>query len=187
MKTTITISIAEAMKEGNSVTNQNIKSKFVSQHVHANVNQMAEYIINKSYEDSNAPFNIDDVTNYYIYPEYIGEYINFEGGNEEQRQAVIDEINALLDDDSISVDLRGNLDADLVAMEELESEPSEIYEWWMVSGFLCEKLKEQGYCVVEDLNIWGRTTTGQAILLDYVITKICVEMEILEGQRNSWA
>jgi hypothetical protein len=48
----------------------------------------------------------------------------------------------------------------------------EIYEWWLVSNWLCEKLAEEGESVIPHENIWGRTTTGQAILLDGVITRI---------------
>ncbi len=68
----------------------------------------------------------------------------------------------------------------------LEDEPQEIYEWWLVSSYLCEKLKAKGQPVIEEQNIWGRCTTGQAILLDYVIGKIAQDMEILEGQKNEW-
>lgn len=65
----------------------------------------------------------------------------------------------------------------------------EIFEYWAVSEFLWRKLREHGEPVAEINNtyIWGRTCTGQAILLDYVISKICEEMEILEGQKYSWA
>ena len=35
--------------------------------------------------------------------------------------------------------------------------------------------------------VWGRCTTGQAILLDGVITRICADMGILEGQEYAWS
>ena len=65
----------------------------------------------------------------------------------------------------------------------------EIYEWWIVSEYLYGKLKAKGHPVLEWGNnyYWGRCTTGQAILLDGVISEICQEMEILEGQSYSWA
>lgn len=70
----------------------------------------------------------------------------------------------------------------------MENEPQEIFEYWIVSDFLYRKLKEQGEPVLEWGNncYWGRCTTGQAILLDYVISKICSDMEILDGQKYSW-
>lgn len=68
-------------------------------------------------------------------------------------------------------------------------EPIEEYEHWIVSDWLANKLEERGEMVIRDflgLTIWGRTSTGQAIKLDWVISKICEEMEILEGQEHEW-
>lgn len=48
----------------------------------------------------------------------------------------------------------------------------EIYEWWKCSSWLIEKLAEKGECVIKDFNLWGRCCSGQAILLDSVITEI---------------
>ncbi len=185
MKTTTIKTLAEVLKQGNSTTNQRIKEKFVSQHVYANVNTMVEYIINKGFEDSDAPFTIEDVSNYYTYPEYTGEYANFEGGSEEEKQKEIERLKGIIEN-QINDD-NTDIETDIEALENLESEPQEVFEWWMVSNYLAEKLNEYGECIIDSENIWGRTTTGQAILLDYVITKICADMEILEGQQNSWA
>lgn len=71
---------------------------------------------------------------------------------------------------------------------DIEPLQNEAYEHWIVSGFLADKLREQGEMVGElfDLTIWGRTTTGQAISMDGVIQRIAAEMEILPGQRHSW-
>ena len=50
----------------------------------------------------------------------------------------------------------------------------EVYEHWLVSSWLAEKLKEQGETVEEfySLTVWGRTTYGQAIHGDWVIQEI---------------
>ena len=73
--------------------------------------------------------------------------------------------------------------------KEPESEPQEIFEWWIVNEFLYKKLQARNHPVLEWGNnyYWGRCTTGQAILLDGVISNICKEMEILDGQKYSWA
>jgi hypothetical protein len=134
------ITIEQAKKEGNSNTNQSIKSQFIERHVYANVNSLVEYIIQKGFEDPNAPFTIDDIENIYIENEETGE-----------------------------------------------SEMQEVFQWFIVSDYLAEKLKEKGEPIIEEENIWGRGTCGQAVLLDYVITEICAEMQILENQENSWA
>lgn len=70
-----------------------------------------------------------------------------------------------------------------------EVEDQEIFEWWLVTDYFGRKLSEYGEPILKaDYGTyWGRTGTGQAILLDSVINKIAEEMEILEEQSNSWA
>jgi len=65
----------------------------------------------------------------------------------------------------------------------------EIYEYWAVSSWFGRKLAEKGEAVADvlDFTVWGRCTTGQAILLDGVVCSIAEDMEILEGQKYSWA
>lgn len=52
----------------------------------------------------------------------------------------------------------------------------EIYEYWLVSPYLGEKLRENGEAVLERYGawVWGRTCTGQAIALDWVIENIAL-------------
>lgn len=56
------------------------------------------------------------------------------------------------------------------------AERREVYEWWAVSQWLAERLKERGYIVVDEMGgglyVWGRETTGQAIYMDYAIQEI---------------
>jgi hypothetical protein len=54
-------------------------------------------------------------------------------------------------------------------------EGNEIYEHWLVTGWLARRLRDAGESVVDDvagLTIWGRATTGQAIYMDSVIQRI---------------
>jgi hypothetical protein len=78
---------------------------------------------------------------------------------------------------------------ELCAEQNIEPHEREVFEHWIVTGWLAEKLKAHGETVGElfDFHIWGRCTTGQAILLDYVIRQIASEMEILVGQKNDWS
>ena len=75
-------------------------------------------------------------------------------------------------------------------LSDIDSEYQEIYEWYLVNGWFADKLAAHGEPVIRDGDIcgclWGRTCTGQAILLDYVISVICEELEILEGQSHEW-
>jgi hypothetical protein len=52
----------------------------------------------------------------------------------------------------------------------------EVYEHWIVSSWLGDKLEERGEKVIRNLfglqAVWCRTTTGQAIAMDEVIQNI---------------
>ncbi len=198
------ISIEDAIRNGNDGQNQTIKGKFVGQHVYCNVNTLAEYVLSKSHEDSDAPFSWDDVENSSAYPEWsvtlLGEDLYFEGGDEAARNEFLEEYDRLIEESDELLQKEEISEAthehNLELIEEarkdfeaLETHPAEIFEWWAVSSYLYDKLKEEGQCVVDagSCYLWGRCTTGQAILLDGVITRICAEMQILEGQENSWA
>lgn len=92
-------------------------------------------------------------------------------------------LDSLDDDELTELCEHFNIDIDDEA-----STPHEIFEWWIVTGWLYEKLKEKGQPVLEwgNNDYWGRCTSGQSILLDHVISEIAEEMEILEGQPNEW-
>lgn len=55
----------------------------------------------------------------------------------------------------------------------------EIFEWWICSDWLIERLEEKGEPILKTDNgdWWGRTCTGQAILLDSVIEEIYTGMK----------
>lgn len=60
---------------------------------------------------------------------------------------------------------------------------SEVYEHWIVSSWLANKLESHGQVIDHDfmgLTIWGRCTTGQSISMDYVIQQIA--KDIIESQ-----
>lgn len=63
--------------------------------------------------------------------------------------------------------------------EDEDGNYNEIYEVWIVSDWLADKLRAKGECVTSPddwIQIWGRGTTGQAICLDYVIQSIVDDM-----------
>ena len=145
----------------NSVENQRIKGKFVSREVYT----CFSYEMASVFEASSNQSQYDKG-----YP--LPTYEDIE--------------NLYLDVDKYYQDY-GYESAD--CMRDDGADCQEIFEWWIVSKYLYRKLKEKDEPVLEWGNnyYWGRTTTGQAILLDRVISEICGEMEILEGQRYSWA
>ena len=74
-------------------------------------------------------------------------------------------------------------------VQNIDLEYREVYEFWHVSDFFADKLRENGETVTEilDFNVWSRCTSGQAIMLDSVIETIARDMEILSGQAYEWS
>ena len=118
----------------------------------------------------------------------LSQFLTIEQAKKEGNNTTNQSIKANFIQQHVYANIREDIENLFVPSEENEEDydQQEVFEWWMVSSYLCEKLKEKGCPIIEYENIWGRTTTGQAILLDYVITEICAEMEILQGQQNSW-
>lgn len=55
----------------------------------------------------------------------------------------------------------------------------EVFEHWIVSGWLADRLEAKGEAICRDLaglTVWGRCTTGQAIYIDRVICDIYNEL-----------
>ena len=62
---------------------------------------------------------------------------------------------------------------------DIEPYEREVYEHWIVSDWLADKLEERGEKVDRDfagMTVWARTTTGQGIASDSVIESICHEL-----------
>ena len=65
--------------------------------------------------------------------------------------------------------------ANLISEEYLYPFVDDVMEWWLVTPWLAERLKEQGEIIIDKLGCrwWGRLTSGQAIYMDGVIQEIC--------------
>ena len=61
---------------------------------------------------------------------------------------------------------------------DIDPDYNETYEFWIVTDLLARCLKQHGQAVenVLGLTVWGRGCTGQAIALDYVITRIAYDL-----------
>lgn len=62
---------------------------------------------------------------------------------------------------------------------DLEPYQREVFEHWIISDWLADKLEAKGERIDRDfagLTVWGRTTTGQAIAMDSVIEAIHAEL-----------
>ena len=67
----------------------------------------------------------------------------------------------------------------LQALVEDHAEPAEIYEWWAVNDWLAEKLEEIGEPVLSNSygHWWGRTCTGQAMIMDGTLQRVAAAIE----------
>ena len=140
MKTKNFKTIEQVIKEGNSITNQKIKEKFVGREIYCNVGSLVEYILRAGFEDRNAPFTIDDIENLYSYPEYRGTIANFEGGTEDERQAEIDRLRDLAEgdnDNTAKIDFNdlGILEAEIEELEDLKKQLSK-QEYFQVLDYM---------------------------------------------------
>ena len=70
------------------------------------------------------------------------------------------------------------MNADKIDMDCLyRDDGEEVLEWWLVTLWLAEQLKEQGETVIDCLGCrwWGRTSSGQAVYMDSVIQEIAAQ------------
>ncbi len=163
---------AKDRKMKNSSVNQDIKTKFVGIHVYCNVNTIMQDLLEHD-DDCELYDSIDNMQEFCCPLCSHGEpsMIEFEPDDSREHEENYTCPECCYDFD-----------------EELEPEYQDILEWWAVSQDLYSKLKSFGCPVLQHGNtyVWGRCTSGQAIIMDHSISQICSDMEILEGQSNSW-
>ncbi|PKP62214.1 hypothetical protein CVT91_00040 [Candidatus Atribacteria bacterium HGW-Atribacteria-1] len=167
------------MFDYNSEKNQEIKKNFVNREVFCNASSMIYQLQQDGhYQDEIMEFSlkyelmkedlIDDIKK--DYKEEAKEYlkdreVKLEDLDEEELKELAEELNINIDNYEESV---------------------EAYEHWIVSDWLGGKLEDLRELVTLDflgLTIWGRTCSGQAIFLDWVISKICKDLGLLEESK----
>lgn len=162
----------------NSSKNLAIKDHFVQREVIACISDMAEYLF--GYGDKYADW--DEWENLYVTrcPECGEIVVEWEE---------VDENDVVhIESDDVANEYMGYgvkcPHCGAIHEEEPEAEPQEIYEYWIVTPWLGEKLMDKGEPILKRSGgwIWGRTCTGQAILLDWVIHSICSDLGLLEDQ-----
>ena len=163
----------------NSSENQSIKSDFVGREVYCCASSLIYQLQQDGhYTDEIMEFSLkdelreedlkDEIREYY--KKELKEYLK-DRFTEETSLEVLDteELKDLADDLNIDID---NF-----------IEPEEALEHWIVSDWLADKLEAYGELITKDflgLTIWGRTCSGQAIMLDWVISKICNDLDMLK-------
>jgi hypothetical protein len=138
-------------------------------------NTLVEYVLQKSYEDTDAPFSFDDITNYnYTGIVELSSESNLEL-TEEERNEKLEELQDLicdLDDETEQYDIIAN-DIELLESMDFDIQP-EIYQWFSCDDYLLYKLEKHGQCTL-DREFWGRQCCGQSVTLDYIIQLIAFE------------
>ena len=158
------------MKNWNSSRNQEIKGQFVEREVVACASQLV-------YELSDNDAYVDLISEeFYSTPDWDNMKDNFIWNLDEDEEKEICEYFNVEDITEIG-------EQELCEYADVDFEYLEPYEFWIVSLWLGRKLKEYGEIVSFDFmgfTIWGRHSSGQTILLDGVISRICEELEMLE-------
>jgi len=114
--------------------------QFVEDNVYFNDTMEIEYILKKSCEDNEAPFNYEDIENLYYTKEeikYNWKY-DLKGLNKEEQKEFI--------------------------QNKLDEEQKEVLCWISISDYLRYEFEQQKEVLLN--NYWGRQTFGQAYSLD---------------------
>ncbi len=167
--------------DNNSRQNQSIKRDFVAREVYCCASSLIYQLQEDGhYQDEILEFSLkDEIKEEDLKGDIIQDYI--EELAEWIKDKYIDGEEVTIDDldkeelKELAYDLNINVDDYL--------EPCEALEHWIVSDWLADKLEAYGELVTKDflgLTIWGRACSGQAILLDWVISKICNDLDMLK-------
>ena len=84
----------------------------------------------------------------------------------------------ILDNQNLVVEKLMRHDESLLDSLQNLDENSEIMEWWLVTPYMAELLKENGEVILAAYGCcwWGRQTSGQALCMDGVIQRIAEQM-----------
>jgi len=129
--------------------------------------------------DTDCPLKLEDFENLYLYPEYHGEFADFNSGFQEDLEDEIQRLEGIIDDKGDKEGYEGYISDEIHDLERLEEEKKEIYEYWLISSPLANDLERKGEPVAKagGMNIWGRTKTGQMVGSDEVIKEIYNESQ----------
>lgn len=180
-----------------SEENQKIIGKLVHREVTVCISTLVYELSQKAYE---FPDYSDDLYEAYRAPDYETSIQNWiDELDRDQLMETLGQSGVLEDSGSPLNKLQTALFAyiidnepleDFVAENGIEVEYSDVFEHYVVSGWLAARLEAQGEKVIHNFfgfdSVWCRCTTGQAILLDGIIGQIAREMEILDGQKHAW-
>ena len=84
----------------------------------------------------------------------------------------------ILDNQNLVVEELMRHDESLMDSLQNFDDSSEVLEWWLVTPYMADMLKENGEVILAayDCCWWGRQTSGQALYMDWVIQRIAEQM-----------
>ena len=84
----------------------------------------------------------------------------------------------ILDNQNLVVEELMRHDESLLDNLQNINENSEVLEWWLVTPYMADMLRENGEVILSayDCYWWGRTTSGQALYMDGVIQEIAEQI-----------
>lgn len=209
MNTTNTNETRYSFANLNDSQKQKLVDKLLADHPLRLNNAIVEYVLQKGFEDADAPFNHEDITNFNYYGSVV---VNgaWEELTEEERDELLP-IYEYLETKAESVlnkleELQGDLEVDCLEYNQLEEkinrwsevvgkyqnqlqelqdmdfdQSPEIYQWFSCSDWLIRELEEKGQCTL-DGEFWGRQCCGQSVVLDHVMQLIAFEYACDYGQ-----
>ena len=153
-------SIYDNIKEPKQEPTQDELRDFVSREVLKSESMLVDDLLKEG------KFNYEDIEN--------GSYIACSECGGEVREMTSEEIKEKELDEGAHICENCDFTFGESAVDELDTEYKEIFEWWSCTDWLIKKLAEQGEPILHTDygDYWGRCCTGQAILLDNVIETI---------------
>ena len=84
----------------------------------------------------------------------------------------------ILDNQNLVVEELMRHDENLLDSLQNFDDSSEVLEWWLVTPYMADMLKENGEVILAAYGCcwWGRQTSGQALYMDWVIQRIAEQM-----------
>lgn len=168
--------------------------KFLDNEIKGLFNSEVEYILKKSYEDKDTPFNYDDVENLTtlrqddlindmleILQDMEKDDLNdlFKQVNKEYNLKIkkIGDFEVFLNQNKNDLQIITEDYFNTLDFWDYE-EQQEVYQWFSVSDWLENKLSEKGEVIIKNCNYWGRSCFGQSISMDKVLQEIFLEQFI---------
>lgn len=164
---------------------------FMDKNIMCLVNEEAEYMLKKSYEDSESPLSYDDIdfNDYDGLSEDIIYQIESGYKESEEQKELREEINLVrcgdnryldISEDQSFEDFINELDEDdLTSLNDsvfmIESRQKEIFQWFIVSSHIAGLIEEEGGIIL-NCNWFGRECCGQALTLDSMFMNIYIKI-----------